>query len=283
MKRGFNMIQNANISNSKPNATLEGVVVVVTNISDNQIDKKGKYWTALISDSNQNMNRITKYLSSRINCSLHLKMVEHLNNQHGVKLNKLKFNGDNTYIATSETITTSKVLSFAPLCTQIITIKNIEPMTDGDFEAIPDIGDVNCSTPVQISHESVVSGVITSIGIVEERCSCPKCYSTDVECNDKTIKCIRYKSRSLFIKQSIQQTKIKLNLNNVNRNMLEFIADTLKVQALLEQCGHQDLSRVDLIEQEDVLLALSSINVLVNFNPKNMHINTIVLNNVENN
>ncbi|CAF2074456.1 unnamed protein product [Rotaria magnacalcarata] len=151
------------------------------------------------------------------------------------------------------------------------------------FEAIPDIGDVNCSTPVQISHESVVSGVITSIGIVEERCSCPKCYSTDVECNDKTIKCIRYKSRSLFIKQSIQQTKIKLNLNNVNRNMLEFIADTLKVQALLEQCGHQDLSRVDLIEQEDVLLALSSINVLVNFNPKNMHINTIVLNNVENN
>ncbi|CAF1458692.1 unnamed protein product [Rotaria magnacalcarata] len=151
------------------------------------------------------------------------------------------------------------------------------------FEAIPDIGDVNCSTPVQISHESVVSGVITSIGIVEERCSCPKCYSTDVECNDKTIKCIRCKSRSLFIKQSIQQTKIKLNLNNVNRNMLEFIADTLKVQALLEQCGHQDLSRVDLIEQEDVLLALSSINVLVNFNPKNMHINTIVLNNVENN
>ncbi|CAF4422634.1 unnamed protein product, partial [Rotaria magnacalcarata] len=127
------MIQNANISNSKPDATLEGVVVAVTNISDNQTDKKGKYWTALISDSNQNMNRITKYLSSRINCSVHVKMVEHLNNQHGVKLNKLKFNGDNTYVATSETITTPKVLSFAPLCAQITTIKNIESMTDGEY------------------------------------------------------------------------------------------------------------------------------------------------------
>ncbi|CAF3624081.1 unnamed protein product [Rotaria socialis] len=307
MKRGFNMIQNANISNSKPNATLEDVVVAVINISDNQTDKKGKYWTASISDSNQNMNRITKYLSSRINCSLHLKMVEHLNNQHGVKLNKLKFNGDNAYIATSETIATPKVLSFAPLCTQITTIKNIESMTDGEYLSLTcKIIDVgldetaffnNGQKRVQkLKRTAIVADKTDSINmniwenqfnLIEKDLSYiiklakVKIFNDDISITTTTHTIC--KSRSLFIKQSIQKTKIKLNLNDVNRNMFEFIADTLKVQALLERCSHPDLSRVDLVEQEDVLLALSSMNVLVNFNPTNMHINTIVLNNVENN
>ncbi|CAF3392886.1 unnamed protein product [Rotaria socialis] len=283
MKRGFNMIQNANISNSKPNATLEDVVVAVTNISDNQTDKKGKYWTASISDSNQNMNRITKYLSSRINCSLHLKMVEHLNNQHGVKLNKLKFNGDNAYIATSETIATPKVLSFAPLCTQITTIKNIESMTDGEYLSLTcKIIDVGFDETAFFNNGQKRVQKLKRTAIVADKTDSINMNIWENQFNliEKDLSC---KSRSLFIKQSIQQTKIKLNLNDVNRNMFEFIADTLKVQALLEQCGHPDLSRVDLVEQEDVLLALSSMNVLVNFNPTNMDINTIVLNNVENN
>ncbi|CAF1239867.1 unnamed protein product [Rotaria sp. Silwood1] len=132
MKRTFNMIQNTNNSNPKPNITLEGIIVAVSDISDNQTQKKGKYWTALLCDINQNINRITKYLSSKTNCSLHVKMIEHLNNQHGVRLNKLKHNGDNTYVATIETIATPTLLTLTPLCTKTSTIKNIESMSDGE-------------------------------------------------------------------------------------------------------------------------------------------------------
>ncbi|CAF4137251.1 unnamed protein product [Rotaria sp. Silwood2] len=126
------MIQNTNNSNPKPNTTLEGIIVAVSNISENQTDKKGKYWAALLCDINQNINRITKYLSSKTNCSLHVKMIEHLNNQHGVRLNKLKHNGDNTYVATIETIATPTLLTLTPLCTKTSTIKNIESMSVGE-------------------------------------------------------------------------------------------------------------------------------------------------------
>lgn len=147
MKRSFHTTQNANISSVKPNATLEGIVVALTNISENHTDKKGKYWTALICDLNQNINRLTKYLSTKANCSLHVKMAEYLNNQNGVRLNKLKLNGDNTYVATNETIPTPKPLSLTPLCTQITTIKNIESMSDGEYISftckIVDIGSVS--------------------------------------------------------------------------------------------------------------------------------------------
>lgn len=147
MKRSYNTTQNLNITNAKPNATLEGVVVAVTDISENHSDKKGKYWTALICDVNQNINRITKYLSSKTNCSLHVKLREYLNNQNSVRLNKLKLNGDNTYITTNETIPTPKLLSLIPLCTQITTIKNIQSMSDGEYisftSKIIDIGSVS--------------------------------------------------------------------------------------------------------------------------------------------
>ncbi|CAF4583955.1 unnamed protein product [Rotaria sp. Silwood2] len=126
------MIQNTNNSNPKPNTTLEGIIVAVSNISENQTEKKGKYWTTLLCDINQNINRITKYLSSKTNCSLHVKMIEHLNNQHGVRLNKLKHNGDNTYVATIETIATPTLLTLTPLCTKTSTIKNIESMSVGE-------------------------------------------------------------------------------------------------------------------------------------------------------
>ena len=53
-------------------------------------------------------------------------MTEYLNNKNGVKLNKLKFNGDNTYIVTSETIAAPKIVSFTPLCTQFNLLQDIE-------------------------------------------------------------------------------------------------------------------------------------------------------------
>ncbi|CAF4302002.1 unnamed protein product, partial [Rotaria sordida] len=63
---------------------------------------------------------------------------------------------------------------------------------------------------------------------------------------------------------------------DLNRQSFELIIDTLKVQELLEQCNHKELS------QENVLLALSLINVCVIFNPQNKHIRSIVINHIEN-
>jgi hypothetical protein len=149
MKRTFDTIQNTNNANVKPNAILEGVVVAVTNIFDSQGDKKGKYWSALVCDSNQNINRITKYLSSRTRCSLHGKIVEYLNNGNGIKLNKLKYSGDNLYTASNETIAASKPVLFTPSCTRISSIEDIQTMSDGQYVSfnckILDIGPVNIS------------------------------------------------------------------------------------------------------------------------------------------
>jgi len=55
-----------------------------------------------------------------------------------------------------------------------------------------------------------------------------------------------------------------------------------KFEFLLQQCDHGELCEEDLIENEDVLLALSSINVCVNFDAKKKHINSIVMNDIEN-
>ena len=57
----------------------------------------------------------------------------------------------------------------------------------------------------------------------------------------------------------------------------ELIVDVGKVRALLNQSDHQELSDTDLIENEDVLIALSSMNVCVCFNTKTKHISTIVI------
>ncbi|CAF1401823.1 unnamed protein product [Adineta steineri] len=136
MKRTITTITNSNNANVKANLSLEGVVVAVTAILDSQITKQGKYWTALVCDSNQNLNRIAKYLSSKTNCSLHPKIIEYLNNQNGIKLNKLKFSGDNMYTASNETIAAPKVVTFTPTCTQISTINDIQSMSDGQYVSL---------------------------------------------------------------------------------------------------------------------------------------------------
>ncbi|CAF1297556.1 unnamed protein product [Adineta steineri] len=277
MKRTITTITNSNNGNVKANLSLEGVVVAVTAILDSQITKQGKYWTALVCDSNQNLNRIAKYLLSKTNCSLHPKIIEYLNNQNGIKLNKLKFNGDNMYTASNETIAAPKVVTFTPTCTQISTINDIQSMSDGQYVSfmckIIDIG--------PLSYESTIIGIITSIGLVDETFNCPECYSTDIERNDKTIRCNACKSRSLYLKQS-NQNQIQLNVTDVKQNTFEFIVDTPKIITLLQECNHQQLPTQDLIEQESVLLVLSSITVVVNFNPINKHITNIAINNNEN-
>ncbi|CAM4971316.1 unnamed protein product [Rotaria socialis] len=365
MKRATNTTENTNSIKQKTNTILEGIVIAVTSISDNQNDKKGKYWTALICDVNQNVNRITKYVSLKSNCFIHTKMLDHLNNQRGIKLNKLKFNDDNTYVATSETVAVEKILALTPLCTQITTIKNIECMSDGEyvsfickvveigsdesvllnngskriqklkrttviadntnsiimniwenhfdvikkdvcyriklakakmfnneitltttvhttFETIEDIHIINISTTPQISTESAVIGTITSIGRVQETCKCPKCYSTDVECNGKTIKCTTCNSRSVYLTKSTTSEKLTLSILDTNQITLEFTVDISKLCELLERCGRQDLCNNDLVDHEDVLLTLSSITVFVHYNTRNMQINNIVLNNIDN-
>ncbi|CAF4238298.1 unnamed protein product, partial [Adineta steineri] len=149
------------------NLTLEGVVVALTAILDSQISKQGKYWTALVCDSNQNL-----------------------------------------------------------------------------------------------SSESTKIGIITSFGLVDEGFYCPKYYSTDIDRNDKTIRCSTCKLRS--------------------QNSFEFIVDTSQTTALLQECNLSEVSAQDLIEQESVLLVLASITVVINFNPINKHITNIAINNNEN-
>jgi hypothetical protein len=146
---------------------------------------------------------------------------------------------------------------------------------------IQDIGDVNCLDSVQISHESTITGSITSIGSIAQRCSCPKCGSVDVDCNEKTIKCNSCKSRSIYTKDATDQNKIQLNITDSEKNSFTLITDIEKIRSLLQQCNHQELSQGDLIENEEVLLTLSSMNVSVNFNPKNNHVNNIDSHNID--
>ncbi|CAF3487305.1 unnamed protein product, partial [Rotaria sp. Silwood2] len=104
---------------------------------------------------------------------------------------------------------------------------------------------------------------------------CQKCYSTDVEYNDKTMNCITCKSRSLYLKVSIQQNEIKLNVTDMSHNIFEFIVERSTLQVLLQESNREQLCQNDLVEDENVLPVLSSMNVVIHFNPKTIHINTI--------
>ncbi|CAF3372000.1 unnamed protein product [Rotaria socialis] len=207
-------------------------------------------------------------------------MVEHLNNESSIKL---KSTGEKSYTATAGTIATSIPLLLTPQCTQITTIKNIQSMSDEQFALIEKIPDVVACDYIQIAQEPTIVAVITSIGLVEQRCICAKCYSADVQCNDKTIKCITCKSRSLYLEQSVEQKQMKLNAMDTNQKVFEFIVKASQIQTLLQESNHHELCENDLIENENVLLALSSINIVINFNPKTRNINTIALNNINNN
>ena len=147
MKRSFNNALNATSSIARGDETLEGLVVAVTGLSNNQAERKGRYWTALVCDSNQNISRITKYLSSKTKCSLHVKMLQSFNDQTGIKVNKLRSSGDHVYTTTNETVATTKPVVFSPTCTRITSIREIQSMSDGDYVSltckIVDIGSVS--------------------------------------------------------------------------------------------------------------------------------------------
>ncbi|CAM4987829.1 unnamed protein product [Rotaria socialis] len=145
---------------------------------------------------------------------------------------------------------------------------SITTTTHTKFEPIEDIPDVMGCNSIQIIQESTIVGVISSIGLIEQRCICPKCYSSNVECNNKTVRCIACKSKSLYIKHSVEQKQMKLNVIDTNQKTFAFVIKTSQIEALLEECNHHELCQNDLIEDENVLLALSLINILINFNPK---------------
>ncbi|CAF1527027.1 unnamed protein product [Adineta ricciae] len=358
MKRSFNTISNGSSSMCKGDETLEGLVVAVTDLSNNQAERKGKYWTALICDSNQNINRITKYLSSKTICSLHVKMLQYLKDQTGIKLNKLRSSGDRVYTTTNETTAITKPVVFTPTCTRIVSIREVQSMSDGDcvtltcnivdigsddavvfnngekrvqklkrtlvvsgktdslemtlwqnhfssvqqnvcytiklakikvfnaevsittgiyttFDRIEDIGETNCSDSTLISHESTLTGVITSIALLEKQCACPACYSTNVECYDKTIKCNSCKSRSLNVANGVDRDRLKISIMNIDGTALDLNVNAEKIRVLLNQSNHRELFEADLIENEDVLIALSSMNVSVCYKTKTKHISTI--------
>jgi hypothetical protein len=143
------------------------------------------------------------------------------------------------------------------------------------FDRIEDVGKTNCSDSTLISHESTLTGAITSIALVEKQCACPACYSTNIECNDKTIKCSSCKSRFLYVANGFDQDKLKLSITNIGQTAVQFTTDVEKVRALSNQSNHRELLETDLIENKDVLIALSSMNVSVRFNTKTKHIITI--------
>lgn len=136
MKRTLTQSSSTTKAIAKDDENLEGLVVAITDISNSQTDKKGKYWTALICGCDQNIHRITKYLSLKTNCSLHMKIVEHFKNNNGFKLTKLKSVGDQTYTATNETMLMSKTLSFTPSCTNIYNIQDIQSSSDGEHVSV---------------------------------------------------------------------------------------------------------------------------------------------------
>lgn len=113
-------------------------------------------------------------------------------------------------------------------------------------------------------------------------CACPKCYSNDVVCSDKTIRCLQCKSRSLNLINNVEQNKIKLNIIDIYEKEFQLIVNIQKIRDLLEECDHKELSQKDLIEEENILLVLSLVKVCIVFNSKNNHINTISINHINN-
>jgi hypothetical protein len=85
----------------------------------------------------------------------------------------------------------------------------------------------------------------------------------------------------LNVKENIAHNQIKLTVIDKNEQSFEFTVEIEKVKILLEQSNYKELCQEDLVEHEGVLLALSSINISISYNPRNKHINNIEMNNVE--
>ena len=143
------------------------------------------------------------------------------------------------------------------------------------FDAIEDIGEIKSLEGNRAALENTSSGSITSITLVPEVCACPKCYSVNVDCNEKTITCNDCKSRSLHVKNDFDRNKVKLTVIDTEKNAVDLTIDVDKIQTLLKDDNRNALSQKDLVEEEEVLFGVSSMNVSVSFNTKNKHITSI--------
>ena len=143
------------------------------------------------------------------------------------------------------------------------------------FEPIKDIGEIKSLEGNRAALENTIPGTITSIALVQEVCACPKCYSVNVDCNEKTIKCNDCKSRSLHVKNDFDRSRVKLTVIDTEKNAVDLTIDVDEIQTLLKDDNRNELSQKYLVEEEEVLIALFSMNVAVSFNTKNKHITSI--------
>ncbi len=67
---------------------------------------------------------------------------------------------------------------------------------------------------------------------------------------------------------------------DINGNTFDIVAETAKIQTFLQQCNHEELCNSDLIENEQVLLVLSTRNIQVRFNPRTKCLIDIMINNM---
>ncbi|CAF1197013.1 unnamed protein product [Adineta ricciae] len=362
MKRTNTSHENSISINNTSNVTIEGVVVAISNLTHKQNQRTTSFWTALLCQSDQNIIRITKYLSCKRKCTLHEKLVDFYNKQDGCEVNKLKFNTDDSYTASHETTVAAKQLSIKPNCLELIQLEQIESKCDGEyisflakileigpdenvifnnadkrvlklkraiviadkttsicmniwqdqfhlikqnssykiklakvkffnneasvttissttFEEINDIGDVQTSEIVEFDHDINVLGSIVSIGLIEQQPVCSKCYSKSVEITERTLKCNRCKTRYIM-KNDAQENRLKLTINTSDDKSVELIIEKQKIKQLLEQCNHTHLSEEDLLENESVLLTLSSISLSIKYNSKNKTVINIEIHNI---
>jgi len=119
------------------------------------------------------------------------------------------------------------------------------------------------------------------MGLVEEKLICPKCYSKEIETSDKSIKCNRCKTRSIM-KKDVQENRIKLTIDTRNNESVEVITEKEKLKQLLHESNHQHLFEEDLVENESILLVLSSISLSVTFNSKNKNLTHIQIYQIDN-
>lgn len=148
------------------------------------------------------------------------------------------------------------------------------------FEEINDIGDVETSEILEIDHDISVIGNIVSIGLIEQQPICSKCYSKEVEITERSVKCKRCKTRYIM-KNDAQDNRLKLTINTSDDKSVELIIEKEKIKQLLEQSNHTDLSEQDLLENESVLLTLSSISLSITYNSKHKTVINIEIHNVQ--
>ena len=71
-----------------------------------------------------------------------------------------------------------------------------------------------------------------------------------------------------------------MDITDQSGKLFEVTVTVSNIHVLLKEMNRTELCEQDLIEDESILLALSSVNVRVNFNPKDKHTKTIVIINV---